>query len=327
MSRSWTTRILAAAGGLLMLGGLAAAQDYPNKAITLVVPYAAGGPTDTIARLTAEAMSKDLGQQIVVQNVTGAGGTLGSGEVARAEPDGYTMLIHHIGMSTAPSLYKELPYQPLEAFDTIGLITDAPMTVIGRKDLPANTLAELVEWVKANKDTVTLADAGVGAASNLCGIVFKNAVGVDIETVPYQGNGPIMTDLLGGHIDITCDQATNTTGPITSGQVKAYAVTTAERVPTLPDLPTTAEAGLPDLQIGVWHALYVPAGTDDAIVQRLSKALQAALKDPTLVERFNSLGTRPASDQEATPEAHREKLAQQIEFWKPVIAAAGVEPQ
>ncbi len=325
MSKTWTTRILPAAfGGFLALAGIAAAQTYPEKPITMVVPFSAGGATDTVARLTAEAMSKELGQEIVVQNVTGAGGTLGAGEVANAAADGYTMLIHHIGMSTAPSLYKDLPYRPLESFEMIGLVTDAPMTIIARKDLEPNTLMELVDYVKANKDTVTLADAGVGAASNLCGLVFKDAIGVDLTTVPYQGNGPIMTDLLGGHIDLTCDQTTNTLGPIKAGEVKAYAVTTPERIAALPDLPTTAEAGLESLQIGVWHALYVPKGTDAAIVKRLTEALQTALKDETLAARFGDLGTTPAPQDQATSEAHREKLASQIEFWRPIIEEAGV---
>lgn len=315
----------ALAGTALVLAGSAAlAQDYPSDQITLIVPFSAGGATDTVARLTAQAMSEELGQEIVVQNVTGAGGTLGAGQAAAAAPDGYTMLVHHIGMSTAPTLYADLPYEPLESFQPIGLITNAPMTIIGRADLEPDTLTELIEYVKANADTVTLANAGVGAASHLCSILFMNAIGTEVTTIPYQGNAPIMTDLLGGHIDLTCDQTTNTTGPIQAGDVKAYAITTPERASTLPDVPTTAEAGLPALDVGVWHGLYVPAGTDEAIVERLSTALQAALQDEELVERFNDLGTAPVSQEDATPEALAERLSSQIEFWRPHIEAAGL---
>ena len=231
------------------------AQDYPSRPITFVVPFSAGGPTDTVTRLIAEPMSKTLGQQIVVQNVTGAGGTLAAGEVAAAAPDGYTVLMHHIGMSTAPSLYADLSYNPLESFEPIGLVTDVPMTIVARKDFEPNTLAELVEYVKANKDQVTYANAGIGAASHLCGLLLQNAIGAKVTEVPYQGTGPALTDLVGGQVDFMCDQTTNTTGQIKAGEVKAYAVTTAERNAALPDLPTAAEAGLSGFEISVWHGL------------------------------------------------------------------------
>lgn len=309
---------------LLLAGGAALAQNYPSQPVTMIVPFSAGGPTDTVARLTAQAMSEELGQEIVVQNVTGAGGTLGAAQAAAAAPDGYTILVHHIGMSTAPSLYADLTYDPVESFDPIGLVTNAPMTIIGRADLEPDTLSELVDYVKANADSVTLANSGLGAASHLCSMLFMSAIGTEAETVPYQGNGPIMTDLLGGHIDLTCDQTTNTTGPIQAGDVKAYAITTPERAATLPEVPTTAEAGLPALDIGVWHGLYVPAGTDEAVRARLTGALQAALQDEELVQRFNALGTAPVSQEEATPEALAERLSSQIEFWRPHIEAAGL---
>ena len=319
-------RLLAplAAAAAMTFASYAAAQDYPAQPITFIVPFAAGGPTDAVTRLVAEPMAKELGQNAVVQNVTGAGGTVAAGQVAKAQPDGYTVLMHHMAMAIAPSLYANLPYKPLESFQTIGLVTEAPMTIIARKDFPANTLQEMVEYIKANADKVTLANAGVGAASQLCGMLFTKQIGVELTTVPYQGTGPALTDLIGGQVDIMCDQTTNTTGQILGGEVKAYAVTAEQRLSNLPDVPTTAEAGLGDFQLRIWHGLYVPAGTDDAIVQKLSGALQAALKDQNVIDRFTELGTTPVAQDRATPAAHTETLSSQIELWAPIIKAAGV---
>jgi tripartite-type tricarboxylate transporter receptor subunit TctC len=314
-----------AATALIAFAGPAAAQDdYPDGPITMVVPFSAGGPTDTVTRLIAEPMQRELGQQIVVQNVAGAGGTLAGTRVANAAPDGYTILIHHIGMSTAPTLYRNLPYDPLTDFETIGLVTEVPMTIIARKDFEPDTLQELIDYVKVNKDTVTYANAGIGAASHLCGMLFMDAIDTQLTTVPYQGTGPAMTDLLGGQVDFMCDQTTNTTGPIQSGGVKAYAVTTGERLENLPDLPTTAEAGLGEFQVGVWHGLYAPAGTPEPIIEKLSAALQTALQDKNVIQQFAKLGTTPVPQDQATPEAHREKLKSQIELWRPIIQEAGV---
>lgn len=315
---------LCAAAMTAFAGAAAAQEDYPTQPVTIVVPFAAGGPTDTVTRLIAEPMSKALGQQIVIQNVAGAGGTLAATQVANAAPDGYQILMHHIGMATAPTLYRNLAYKPLEAFQTIGLVTNVPMTVIGRKDLEPNTLQELVDYVKANKDTIVYANAGIGAASHLCGMLFMNAIGTAVTTVPYKGTGPAMTDILAGEVDFMCDQSTNTTGQIKGGEVKVYAVTTPERLGNLPDVPTTAEAGLPDFQVGVWHGLYAPAGTPEPVVAKLSAALQAALQDPIVAERFADLGTAPVPQDQATPAAHRDYLAAQIELWKPIIEKAGV---
>jgi tripartite-type tricarboxylate transporter receptor subunit TctC len=227
-------------------------------------------------------------------------------------------------MSTAPTLYKSLPYKPLEDFATIGLVTEVPMTIIGRKDLEPTTLQELIAYVKTNKDKVTYANAGIGAASHLCGMLFMEAIGTQVTTVPYKGTGPALTDLLGGQVDFLCDQTTNTTGQIKGGQVKAYAVTSAERLASLPDLPTTTEGGLPNTNVTVWHGLYVPAGTPDDVVQKLSGALQTALKDQKVIDRFAELGTTPVSQERATPQAHTELLTSQIALWKPIIEAAGV---
>jgi tripartite-type tricarboxylate transporter receptor subunit TctC len=305
-------------------GGGGAAGDYPSQNINMVVPFAAGGPTDTVTRLIAEPMSKSLGQQIVVQNVAGAGGTLAAGQVATAAGDGYTVLMHHIGMSTAPTLYADLAYEPLEAFKPIGLVTEVPMTIIGAKDFEPETMEDLVAYVKENGEDVTYANAGIGAASHLCGLLIQNAIGAKVTEVPYDGTGPAMTDLVGGQVDFMCDQTTNTTEQIKGDKVKAYAVTTPERNEALPDVPTTAEAGVEGLEVTVWHGLYVPASTPDEIVTKLSDELKKALKDPTVVERFKALGTTPVADDQATPEAHREKLESQIELWKPIIEEAGV---
>jgi tripartite-type tricarboxylate transporter receptor subunit TctC len=307
----------------LALSGTAFAQAYPTKPITVVVPFSAGGPTDTVARLVAEAMSQDLGQQVVVQNVGGAGGTLGAGQVATAPNDGYTLLLHHIGMSTAPTLYRSLPYDPLTDFATIGLITSVPMTLVARKDFEPNTLEELLAYIKTNGENVTYAHAGIGSASQLCGMLLMESTETIMTTVPYQGAGPAMTDIIGGQIDMICDQTTNTTTQIQAGEVKAYAVTSPERLDNLPDVPTTKEAGL-DLEIGVWHGLYAPAGTDPAIIERLETSLQGALTNETVIARFAELGTAPVTAAEATPEALTEMLTSQIELWRGVIEAAGV---
>ncbi|MBW6434478.1 hypothetical protein KZ829_12115 [Actinoplanes hulinensis] len=306
-------------------GGDGDTTGYPEQNITIVVPFSAGGPTDTVTRMIADPMAEALGGKIVVQNVEGAGGTVAAGQVAQAEPDGYTVLMHHIGMSTAPALYKDLGYQPLEDFATVGLVTEVPMTVVARPDFPPATLADLTAYVKANQDKVTLANAGRGAASHLCGLLFQSAAGVKLQEVPYQGTGPALTDLVGGQVDFMCDQTTNTSGQITAGKIKAYAVTTPERVKSLPDVPTTTEAGMPQLQVSVWHGLYVPAGTPPEVVQKLSGALQKALADQAVIDQMAELGTAPVTAADATPETHRAHLEEQIETWGKVIADAGVQ--
>ncbi|MER8916132.1 tripartite tricarboxylate transporter substrate-binding protein [Mesorhizobium sp. M0761] len=314
---------LAAAAAVTLYSFTASAQTYPERTITVVVPFAAGGPTDTVTRLVAEAMSKDLGQQIIVENVGGAGGTLGAGRVANADPDGYTLLLHHIGMATSATLYRKLAYDTLNAFEYVGLVTEVPMAIVARKDLEPVDLKGLVEYAKTNKDTITVANAGIGAASHLCGMLFMSAIGTPLVTVPYKGTGPAMTDLLGGQVDIMCDQTTNTTKQIQGGTIKAYAVTTPERLDVLKDVPTTIEAGLPAVQVGIWHGLYAPKGTPAEITGRLSKSLQVALKDPNVIARFAELGTKPSSEADATPAALKAKLEGEIMRWKPIIEAAG----
>ena len=297
---------------------------YPEDDITLVVPFSAGGPTDTVARLIAEPMATELGADIVVQNVEGAGGTIAAGQVATAEPDGYEVLIHHIGMSTAPALYSDLPYEPLEDFETVGLVTSVPMTIVARPDFEPETLEELVAYVQDNADTVTLANAGVGAASQLCGLLIEKAVGVDITEVPYDGTGPALTDLVGGQVDFMCDQTTNTASQIQAGKVKGYAVTTAEPVEALPDLPTTADAGFPEIEVGVWHGLYVPAGTPDEVVDKLTAALEVALEDQNVIDQMATLGTTPSPAEDVTPAAHTAQLEEQLDLWTPIIQESGV---
>lgn len=314
---------VALAAAAFALPQAASAQAYPERTITVVVPFAAGGPTDTVTRLVAEAMSKDLGQQVIVENVGGAGGTLGAGRVAAADPDGYTLLLHHIGMATSASLYRKLPYDTLNAFEYVGLVTEVPMTIVARKDLEPTDLKGLIEYAKANADAVTVANAGIGAASHLCGMMFMSAIQTPLVTVPYKGTGPAMTDLLGGQVDIMCDQTTNTTKQIQGGTIKAYAVTSPARLDVLPDVPTAEEAGLPGFQVGIWHGLYAPKGTPAEATERLAKSLQVALKDPNVVARFAELGTIPSSEADATPAALKAKLEAEIVRWKPVIDNAG----
>ncbi|MER9471477.1 tripartite tricarboxylate transporter substrate-binding protein [Mesorhizobium sp. M0520] len=314
---------LAVAAAAMLYPPAAGAQTYPERTITIVVPFSAGGPTDTVTRLVAEAMSKDLGQQVIVENVGGAGGTLGAGRVANAEPDGYTLLLHHIGMATSATLYRKLAYDTLNAFEYVGLVTEVPMTIVGRKDLEPTDLKGLVDYAKANKDSITVANAGIGAASHLCGMLFMSAIGTPLVTVPYKGTGPAMTDLLGGQVDIMCDQTTNTTKQIQGGTIKAYAVTSPQRLDVLPDVPTTIEAGLPQVQVGIWHGIYAPKGTPAEITERLSKSLQVALKDQNVVARFAELGTKPSPEADATPAALMAKLESEIARWKPIIEAAG----
>ncbi len=314
----------AALAALAIPFGKAHAQTYPDRPITMVVPFAAGGPTDTVARLIAESMSKTLGQQVVVENVGGAGGTRGAGQVAKAAPDGYTILLHHIGQATSATLYRKLPYNVLTDFVEIGLVTDVPMTVIGKKDMPPTTIAELVSYVKENKEKVIYGNAGVGSASHLCGMLLMSALATPMTTVPYQGTGPAMNDLVGGQIDLMCDQTTNTTGQIKAGKVKAYGVTTPTRVKSLPDLPTFGESGVKNFEVAVWHGAYAPKGTSPEIVAKLNNALRIALQDPKVIARFADLGTEPVSQDRASPEVHKAFLAAEVAKWKPIIEQAGI---
>jgi tripartite-type tricarboxylate transporter receptor subunit TctC len=301
--------------------------EYPEKAVTLVVPFSAGGPTDKVARDLAEALRKPLGgQAIVIENVGGAGGTLGATKVARAAPDGYTLLLHHIGMSTSPALYRNMQYKTLEDFEYLGMVNEVPMTLIGKPTLPANNYAELAKWIEANKGKINLANAGLGAASHLCGLLYMSAVKVDMQTVPYKGTAPAMTDLIGGQVDIMCDQTTNTTTQIEAGKVKAYAVTTPKRLttPALAKLPTLDESGLKGFNVSIWHGLYAPKGTPKAVQDKINTALRAALKDPEFIKREEALGAVIITDARLGGAEHKKFVESEIAKWTPIIKAAGV---
>ena len=317
-------RLLIAATGALLCA--TAWAEYPDKPVTIIVPFAAGGPTDKVARDLAEAMRKPMnGQTIIIENVGGAGGTLGAAKVARAPNDGYTLLLHHIGMSTAPALYRKMQYDPLGDFEYLGMINEVPMTLIGKPSLPANNYAELVKWLEANKGKINLANAGLGAASHLCGLLFQSTVKIDMQTVPYKGTAPAMSDLLGGQVDLMCDQTTNTSGQIETGKVKAYAVTTSKRLttPALKNLPTLDEAGLKGFNVSIWHALYAPKGTPKAVVDKVNGALRTALKDPDFIKREEALGAVIITDARVGGAEHKKFVEAEINKWAPIIKAAG----
>ena len=299
---------------------------YPEKPVTIVVPFAAGGPTDKVARDLAEVLRKGLNNQtVVIENVGGAGGTLGAAKVAKANPDGYTFLLHHIGMATSPGLYRNLPYKTLDDFEYIGMINEVPMTLIGRPNLPANTYAELVKWLQANPGKINLANAGLGAASHLCGLLLQQSLKIDMTTVPYKGTAPAMTDILGGQVDIMCDQTTNTTAQIAAGKVKAYAVTTLKPLstPALSSLPTLDSQGLKGFNVSVWHGMYAPKGTPKPVLDMMNAALRAALKDPEFIKRQEALGAVVVTDNRVNPADHKKFVEAEINKWGPAIKAAG----
>ena len=315
-------RLVPAALLAFAFGGVFA-QAYPNRPVTLVVPFAAGGPTDVVARSLGQAMTKSLGQSVVIENKLGAGGTLAANAVAKAAPDGYTVLIHHNGMATAPSLYRKLPFNPLADFEYVSQVVDVPMTLLGKKDLPASNLAELIAYVKANADKLNLAHAGLGAVSHLCGMVFRQAVGVELQTVPYQGTAPALNALLGGQVDLLCDQTTQTIPHIKAGTVKLYGVTTSSRIAALPQVPTLDEQGLKGFQVVVWHGVYVPKGTPAPVVEKLQAAVRSALKDPGFVQRMTELGAEIVPDAKLTSEGLRSWLQAETDRYGPMIRKAG----
>lgn len=308
---------------ILVLTTVAApAQDFPKQPITMIVPFAPGGPTDTVARVTAESMGKILGQTVVVENAAGAGGTLGSNRVVRADPDGYTMLLNHLGLATAPALYRKLPFNPVTDLKPVGVVSDVNMALIARPGYAPNTLAEVIADIKARGDKVTFAHAGVGAASQLCGMFFMDAIKQKLTEVPFRGGGPVIQALLADQVDLGCEQTTTSAPLIQGKRVKAYAITSAKRLPSMPNVPTAAEAGIPNLEISVWHGLYVPAKTPDAVVAVLTKALAQALRDPALIKRFADINTDPTPEK-ATPAALAQTLQSEIDRWGPLIKATG----
>ena len=309
---------------LATASGAAWAQAYPNRTVTLIVPFAAGGPTDTVARTLGASMSKTLGQTVVIENKLGAGGTIGANYVAKANPDGYTVFIHHNGMATATGLYRKLPFNPMSDFEYVGQVADVPMTLLARRDFPANNLREFMAYVRANKEKINLANAGLGAVSHLCGMLLQQALGVELTTVPFQGTAPAMTALLGGQVDILCDQTTQTIPQIKADKVKFYGVTTKQRIQALPEAPTLDEQGLRDFEVVVWHGIYVPKGTPREAVDKLNEALRAALKDPAVAARFADLGAQIVPESKQTPAGLRDWLRSEIDKWQPVIRKAGV---
>ena len=311
-------------GAGLLLTGTANAQKYPDKPITLVVPFAAGGPTDTIARLIAVPMGKSLGQTVVVENVAGAGGTIASAKVAKSKPDGYTIYIHHMGMATAQALYDKLPYDPMKDFEYIGQVADVPMVLLGRKNLPPNNFKELEAYIRTNKEKVTMANAGPGAVSQLCGLIFQSRLGVRVTTVPYKGTGPALTDLVGGQVDILCDQTTQTIPFIKEGKVKVYGVTTPKRLSALPNVPSLDEQGLKGFDVKVWHGVYAPLGTPKPVLEKINAALKKALSDPEIKARLDSSNIDIVPLAKQNGDSLKAHLDAEINRWGPIIRKANI---
>jgi len=301
-----------------------AQKDWPTKSIQLVVPFAAGGPTDTIARLIAVPMGQALGQTVVVENVPGAGGTIASTKVARAAPDGYTIYIHHMGMATANALYDKLPYDPMTSFEYIGQVADVPMVLLGKKDLPANNFKELEAFIKANGSKVTMANAGPGAVSQLCGLLFQSRLGVKLTNIPYKGTGPALTDLLGGQVDLLCDQTTQTIPYIKDGRVKAFGTTTLKRLPAIPNVPTLNEQGLKGFEVKVWHGVYAPKGTPQPILDKINAALKKALNSPDVKKRLEDANIDIVPADKISAKGLKDHLDKEINVWGPVIRKANI---
>jgi tripartite-type tricarboxylate transporter receptor subunit TctC len=315
--------IVGTAAVLATFFGSAAAQDaYPSKPITLVTPFAVGGGSDILTRVLAEALRKQLNQTVVVQNVVGAGGVVGSEQVANAAPNGYTLLLHHIGMATAPALYKDLRFDPMKSYEHIGLFADTAMVVVAAKTFAPNNMKELVDYVKKNKDKVTFASSGMGSATHLCAMLFEQTLGENVTMIQYKGAAPALLDVQGGRVDLLCDVTAGITSQIQAGAVKAFVLTGSKRLETLPNLPTSAESGLAGLNVSAWYGLYAPAGTPKAIIARLSVALQGATQDPAVAAQLAKMETTLFDPKLATPEAHRERLSSQIRLWTPIIQKA-----
>jgi tripartite-type tricarboxylate transporter receptor subunit TctC len=303
----------------------ALAKDYPMKPVTIVVPFAAGGPSDSITRIVAEGLQRSLGERVIVQNFGGAGGTVGSNRVVQAAPDGYTLLMHHIGLATAPALYKNLPFNPQTDLAPVGMVSDGPMAITARKGFPANTLTELIAYLKAHPKQVSYASAGIGGASFFCSLLLEQRLGVQFNQIPYTGTGPAYTDYVAGRVDMICDLTTGTAPYIKDGEIKGYALTAEKRVAVLPDLPTATEAGLPNFDLSVWYGLYAPKKTPQAVIDRLSAALQKTVQDKQVAERLSVTGSLPVSPDLATPAALKAKLKEQVDRWTPLIAKSGVK--
>ncbi len=296
---------------------------WPTQSISLVIPFAPGGPTDAVARLMAESLGRDLGQNVVVENAAGGGGTIGALRVAQARPDGHTLLLHNIGMATAPALYRRLPYDPLADFECIGLITPVPMVWVARPDFPARDFGAAIGHIRAQREGVNLAHAGLGSGSQLCGTLLQAQLQAPMTAIVFRGTGPIYPELLGNRVDLVCDQTTGAIPQIAGGKVHALAVASPRRLPQLPNVPTAAEAGLPGFEVTIWHGLYAPKGTPPAIIARANQALRASLADPRVIRRLDELGAAPEPVERVTPAAHRAYLVSEIARWRPLLQAAG----
>ena len=324
IQHKWMQAAAVAALAVFVMAPAASQTAYPDKPVTLVVPFAAGGPTDLVARMLAIPMGKSLGQTVLVENTVAAGGTIAANKVARSTPNGYTLLIHHMGMATAPALYKKLSFDPMKDFDYIGQVVDVPMTLLARKDFPASNYKELESYLKANKDKVSLANAGLGAVSHLCGLLFMSQIGVELNTIPYKGTGPAMNDLLGGQVDLLCDQTTQTVPIIKDGRVKVYGVTSLKRLNALPNVPTLDEQGLKGFEVKVWHGMYTARGTPAPVLEKINAALRAALQDPNVALRMAELSSDIAPMDKVTPAGLKNFLESEIAKWGPVIKKAGI---
>ena len=321
-------KIMLACGCIAFAGATsAAAQEFPAKPVTLMMPYAAGGPGDAITRVVGQGMSKVLGKQVLVENTAGAGGTIGTARVAAAPPDGYFLLVMHLGHAANTALYPNLRYDAIADFEPIGLIAESPMAFVAKKNFPADNFKDFVAQVKGGKEKVTHGHAGVGSASHLCGLQFFSAIETTVTSVPYKGTGPALTDLIGGQFDFMCDQTLNVLQPVNAGAIKAFAVTTKTRLAVAPELPTAAEAGLPGFETAVWFGMYAPKGTPKAVIDTLAGALQAALKDPEVKGRLAASGAETVSSERAQPEALRAHLKAEIDKWVPIIRKAGASAE
>jgi tripartite-type tricarboxylate transporter receptor subunit TctC len=305
----------------------AQAQPYPNRPITLVVPFAAGGPTDTLARIIGERMRQSLGQTIVIENTTGAAGSIGVGRVARATPDGYTVGIGHWSTHVVNGAIYPLTYDLVKDLDPVALLPANPQLVVTRPNIPAKDLKELIAWMKQNQDKISGGTAGAGSASHIGGIYFQQKTGTSYPFVPYRGTGPAIQDLVAGQIDIMVDQSSNSLPHVQNGKLKAFAVTAAKRLPSAPDIPTVDEAGLPGFYISVWHGLWVPHGTPPDVITRLTAAAQDALADPAVGKRLAELGQEIPPRELQTPEGLHKHHVAEIEKWWPIIKAAGIKAE
>ena len=306
----------------------ARAEDYPSRPITMVVPFAAGGPTDILGRIVAQAIGPTLGQQVVVEDVTGAGGTIGAAKVARAAPDGYTMVMGNLGTHAASvGIYSNLAYDPRKDFEPVILVASTPMVLVATKTLPVKTLSDVVAWTKANKGKATMGSAGVGSISHLTLLLFNHLTGAGVTHVPYRGLSEASNDLLGGQIDLLFDQVVTATPHILNGSENAIVVTIPQRSPSIPNVPSATEAGLPRLQTVAWTALFMPKGTPAAIVNRINDAVQKAMQDPDVAKRLAQIGADVPPPERRTPQALGQLVRAEIDKWVPLIKAAGVTAQ